>query len=72
MDSPWPAAAGAGEQARRGRRPRRSDGLESADLAISYDGERLEALEVRRGSLTADFDLFAVHTDPQSATIRVG
>ncbi|HXG11446.1 MAG TPA: hypothetical protein VNK04_16955, partial [Gemmataceae bacterium] len=47
-------------------------GLESADLAISYDGERLEALEVRRGSLTADFDLFAVHTDPQSATIRVG
>ncbi|HXG10803.1 MAG TPA: peptidoglycan DD-metalloendopeptidase family protein, partial [Gemmataceae bacterium] len=49
-----------------------SDGLESADLAISYDGERLEALEVRRGSLTADFDLFAVHTDPQSATIRVG
>src|SRR5262249_22172894 len=47
-----------------------SDGLESADLAISFDTQRLEAVAVRRGSLTPDFDLFAVHLDPQAGTIQ--
>ncbi|HXG09846.1 MAG TPA: cohesin domain-containing protein [Gemmataceae bacterium] len=49
-----------------------SDGLESADLAISYDTRRLEVVEVRRGSLTHDFDLFATNVDPAAGTIRAG
>lgn len=49
-----------------------STGLESVDLALSYDPQSLEVLEVRRGKLTADFDLFAVNLDPQSGTIRAG
>lgn len=47
-----------------------SDGLESADLVISYDAQRLELVEVARGRLTADFDLFAVHAE--AGTLRVG
>ncbi|HXG11332.1 MAG TPA: cohesin domain-containing protein [Gemmataceae bacterium] len=49
-----------------------SDRLESADLALSYDTTRLELLAVERGSLTADFDLFAVRLDPERGTVRVG
>ncbi|HXG12217.1 MAG TPA: S8 family serine peptidase [Gemmataceae bacterium] len=52
-----------------------SDGLESADLALSYDTSRLEVLsaaDVRRGRLTADFDLFLVNLDNVAGTIRVG
>jgi hypothetical protein len=49
-----------------------SDGLETADLAISYDPTRLEVIDVQRGSLTADFDLFAVNHNPAAGTIRVG
>jgi hypothetical protein len=48
------------------------DGLQSADLAIAYDTSRLEILDVRRGTLTASFDLFAVHVDAAAGTIRVG
>ncbi|HXG10201.1 MAG TPA: cohesin domain-containing protein [Gemmataceae bacterium] len=49
-----------------------SDGLESADLAISYDSRRLEVLDVQRGSLTEDFNFFAVRLDATAGTIRVG
>jgi hypothetical protein len=47
-------------------------GLEAADLAVSYEARQLELLQVRRGSLAQDFDLFAVSPDPQEGTIRVG
>jgi hypothetical protein len=53
----------------------RSDGLESVDLAISFDPRRLEVFAnggVRRGSLTGDFDLFGVNLDNETGTIRVG
>jgi hypothetical protein len=52
-----------------------SDGLEAADLAISYDASRLEIeseADVWRGSLTGDFDLFAVNWDREAGTLRVG
>jgi hypothetical protein len=41
-------------------------------LALGYDRQRLEIVEVRRGSLTADFDLFLVNLDSAAGTIRVG
>jgi subtilisin-like proprotein convertase family protein len=50
----------------------RSDGLEAADLAIAYDTQRLEVVEVRRASLTADFDLFLANGDASAGTLRVG
>lgn len=49
-----------------------SEGLQSVDLALSFDAERLEVVSVRRGSLTRDFDLFAVNVDQEAGTIRVG
>jgi DNA-binding beta-propeller fold protein YncE len=52
-----------------------SDGLDSADLAVSYDPRRLEIVgvnDVRRGSLTSDFDLFVVNLDQQAGTLRAG
>jgi ELWxxDGT repeat protein len=51
-----------------------SDGLEAADIALSYDATRLEVLPggVRRGTLTGDFNLFAVHVDAEAGTIRIG
>lgn len=52
-----------------------SDGLSSVDLALSYDTRRLEVLQaadVKGGTLTCDFDLFAVNLDPRTGTIRVG
>ncbi|HXG13293.1 MAG TPA: cohesin domain-containing protein [Gemmataceae bacterium] len=52
-----------------------ADGLESLDLAIAYDAQRLEvrsADDIRRGLLTADFDLFAAVLDLEAGTIRVG
>ena len=76
--SPSDGERGKGFRARRGRvvsvpvNLDMSEGLESADLAISYDTSRLEVVEVRRGSLTHDFDLFAVHVDPVAGTIRAG
>src|SRR5262249_40431548 len=42
---------------------RPSDGLESADLVIAYDPSRLELVDVPRGSLTADFDVFAANAE---------
>lgn len=48
-----------------------STGLESAELALSYDVRLLELLEVRRGSLTADFDLFMVNGDAEAGTVRI-
>lgn len=49
-----------------------SQGLDSANLALSYDPSQLEVVEVRRGSLTGDFDIFAVNLDGEAGTIRVG
>lgn len=51
-----------------------SDGLETSDLAISYDATRLELVnnEVRRGTLIGDFDLFLANVDSANGTIRVG
>lgn len=49
-----------------------SDGLETADLALSYDTRRLEVVDVQRGSLTGDFDLFATSQDSRDGTIRAG
>lgn len=52
-----------------------SDGLETADLIISYDPTRLEVVsesDVQRGDLTEDFDLFGVNLDQEAGTIRVG
>src|SRR5262249_5164944 len=54
---------------------RTSDGLESADIAISYDTTRLEVLkpaDVTRGTLTADFDLFLANVQDKDGTIRAG
>jgi hypothetical protein len=50
----------------------RSDGLEAADLALSFDPSRLEVLRVERGSLTGDFDLFALNLDVENGTLRAG
>jgi hypothetical protein len=49
-----------------------SEGLRTADLALSYDRSRLELVEVRRGSLTGGFDLFAVRHDTQAGSVQVG
>ena len=49
-----------------------SEGLESADLALSFDAARLEVVSVRRGRLTRDFDLFATNVDADAGTIRAG
>jgi hypothetical protein len=52
-----------------------SGDLEALDLALTYDTTRLELgseADVRPGSLTADFDLFAVHLDRLNETVRVG
>jgi hypothetical protein len=49
-----------------------SEGLSSADLALSYDTDRLELVSVRRGRLTRDFDLFATNIDADAGTIAVG
>jgi hypothetical protein len=49
-----------------------SDGLESADLALSYDTRRLELVEVTRGDLTGDFDLLLTNVNRGAGTIRVG
>jgi hypothetical protein len=54
---------------------RTSDGLEAADIAISYDTTRLEVLkpaDVTRGTLTADFDLFLANVQDKEGTIRAG
>jgi hypothetical protein len=48
-----------------------SEGLQAADLAISYDSRRLRLLEVRRGGLTGDFDLFQTNVDQRTGTLRV-
>lgn len=49
----------------------RSEGLDSADLALSYDVQRLELVAVKRGSLTRDFDLFQTNLDAEAGTLRV-
>jgi hypothetical protein len=49
----------------------RSEGLESADLALAFDPARLEVVAVRRGRLTRDFDLFAVQRDNEAGTLTV-
>jgi hypothetical protein len=52
-----------------------SDGLQSVDLAISYDPRQLELVPrggVRRGRLTGDFDLFLANLDAGAGTLRVG
>jgi hypothetical protein len=49
----------------------RSDELDSVDLALSYDARRLELVNVKRGSLTADFDIFVVNHDAQAGTVRI-
>ena len=49
-----------------------AEGLQSADLAIASDAQRLEVVAVRRGSLTRDFDLFLHNLDPSAGTLRVG
>jgi hypothetical protein len=52
-----------------------AQGLETADLIVSYDTRRLEVLSeraIRRGSLTADFDIFLVNLDSSAGTIRAG
>jgi hypothetical protein len=52
----------------------RSDGLETGDLALSYDTSRLEVRsmdDVRRGSLLGDFDLFLANPVQSAGTIRV-
>ncbi|HXG09446.1 MAG TPA: PQQ-dependent sugar dehydrogenase [Gemmataceae bacterium] len=45
-----------------------SDGLQSLDLALAYDADRLELAAVEPGTLTGDFDLF--QTNPQPGTLR--
>jgi hypothetical protein len=68
-------------KALRGRRSRllsvpvnldRSAGLEAADLALTFDTTRLKLVALRRGRLTRDFDLFAVHRDAEAGALRVG
>lgn len=52
-----------------------SNGLSTADLAISYDTSRLQLLsadDVQLGSLTADFDLFVVNLDAVAGVLRIG
>jgi hypothetical protein len=49
-----------------------TDGLETADLTIAYEAQRLGLLNVCRGRLTTDFALFAFNTDPLAGTVRVG
>jgi hypothetical protein len=52
-----------------------SDGLQKADIVLSYDTRRLVVrcgADVRRGSLTGDFNVFGVNLDAQAGTIRVG
>jgi hypothetical protein len=49
-----------------------SEGLESAELALSFDPSQLAVVSVRRGSLTRDFDLFAQNVDGEAGTLRVG
>ena len=50
-----------------------SAGLESVDLALSYDTSRLEvtAADVERGSLTAGFDSFVVNVDQAQGLIYI-
>jgi hypothetical protein len=48
-----------------------SDGLDSADLILSYDTHRLTLLDIERGDLTGDFDLFAVNPDSSDGLLRV-
>jgi sugar lactone lactonase YvrE len=51
-----------------------SEGLQTADIALSYDPRRLEVRgveDVRRGSLTGDFEVFGVNLDARAGTIRV-
>jgi hypothetical protein len=50
----------------------RSVELHAVDLALSYDGRRLEFVSAARGSLTADFDLLLVNHDPAAGTLRLG
>lgn len=47
------------------------EGLDSAEFAISFDASRLKLVRVERGSLTEDFDLFAVNANVTEGTIRV-
>lgn len=52
-----------------------SDGLEAADLVISYDTRRLDIAAVdaiQRGTLTEGFDVFQANLDREHGTIRVG
>jgi hypothetical protein len=52
-----------------------SEGLQTADLVLSYDMRRLVVrgvADVRPGSLTGDFDVFGVNLDAQAGTLRVG
>lgn len=49
-----------------------AEGLDSANLALSYDPRQLEVIKVGRGSLTRNFDLFAVNHDAEAGTLRVG
>jgi glucose/arabinose dehydrogenase len=46
-----------------------SDGVSAVNVALAYDTSRLELLDVRRGSLTADFELFAFNPDPKNGTL---
>ena len=49
-----------------------SQGLSAVNLAIAYDPTRLNvsAADVQRGTLTSDFDSFAVTVDQQAGIIR--
>ncbi len=52
----------------------RSDSLEQADLAISYDTSRLEILsagDIQPGTLTSTFDGFVANYDNTAGTIRL-
>jgi hypothetical protein len=51
------------------------EGLHAVDLALAYDTSRLEILsegDVRRGTLTAGFELFQINLDAAAGTFRVG
>ncbi len=52
----------------------RSDSLEQADLAISYDTSRLEILsagDIQPGTLTSTFDGFVANYDNTAGTVRL-
>ena len=49
-----------------------SEGLQNGDLALTFDSSRLEVVSVARGSLTRDFDTFAVNVDNEAGSLQLG